>query len=135
MSPLLQVVISGRNVFMGYLNNPEKTQQVFTEDGYLRSGDYGCLDKDKHLFITGRIKGDSSYCLLVASTTRFEGLPPPHLVSCCAVQASLMCGLCAVYCAFWILFSLSHPLPSFLPSPHSPHPSPSLLTHSPYLQR
>ena len=48
---------------MGYLNSPDKTRQVFTQDGYLRSGDYGYLDKDKHLFITGRIKGEVSCCL------------------------------------------------------------------------
>lgn len=52
---------------MGYLNSPDKTRQVFTQDGYLRSGDYGYLDKDKHLFITGRIKGGVSCCLPVAT--------------------------------------------------------------------
>ena len=43
---------------MGYLSKPEKTLEAFTKDGYLRSGDYGYLDKDNHLYITGRIKGD-----------------------------------------------------------------------------
>ena len=53
----LQVVIKGRNVFMGYLNNFEKTAQVFTSEGYLRSGDFGRIDKDGYLYITGRMKG------------------------------------------------------------------------------
>lgn len=59
----VQVVISGRNVFMGYLHNAEKTRQVFTKEGYLRSGDCGYLDKDKHLYITGRIKGNLLSCV------------------------------------------------------------------------
>jgi long-chain-fatty-acid--CoA ligase ACSBG len=51
-----EVVIKGRNVFMGYLNNFEKTAQVFTSEGYLRSGDFGRIDKDGYLYITGRMK-------------------------------------------------------------------------------
>ena len=71
---VVQVVISGRHVFMGYLNSPEKTWQVFTKEGYLRSGDYGYLDKDKHLYITGRIKGDLLSC--VPETATFYAKTP-----------------------------------------------------------
>ena len=42
---------------MGYLNNLEKTAQVFTSEGFLRSGDFGRIDKDGYLYITGRMKG------------------------------------------------------------------------------
>lgn len=41
----LQVLINGRHVFMGYLRNPQKTASEFTEDGWLKSGDIGYLDK------------------------------------------------------------------------------------------
>lgn len=41
---------------MGYYKNPDESQKVFDEDGYLHSGDMGKLTKDNVLFITGRVK-------------------------------------------------------------------------------
>jgi long-chain-fatty-acid--CoA ligase ACSBG len=35
----------GRHVFMGYLNNEEKTKETLDEEGYLHSGDIGKIDK------------------------------------------------------------------------------------------
>ena len=32
-------------MFMGYLGRPESTQEVFTSDGFLRSGDVGYVSK------------------------------------------------------------------------------------------
>ena len=34
-----ELCVKGRHVMMGYLNNPEKTAEVFGEDGWLKSGD------------------------------------------------------------------------------------------------
>ena len=50
------IEIMGPNVFKGYLNNPKKTQEAFTEDGYFITGDIGHFDKDGYLFISGRNK-------------------------------------------------------------------------------
>ncbi|XP_028411292.1 long-chain-fatty-acid--CoA ligase ACSBG2-like [Dendronephthya gigantea] len=51
-----EICMLGRHVFMGYLNNEEKTKETMDSDGYLHSGDIGKIDKNGFLFITGRIK-------------------------------------------------------------------------------
>lgn len=54
----VEICFWGRTVFMGYLNMEDKTKEAFDEDGWLRSGDLGKLDKDGFLYVTGRIKGN-----------------------------------------------------------------------------
>lgn len=51
-----EVCMWGRHVFMGYLNNDEKTADAIDDQGWLRTGDIGKKDEDGFLFITGRIK-------------------------------------------------------------------------------
>jgi long-chain-fatty-acid--CoA ligase ACSBG len=46
----------GRNVMMGYMNNPQKTLETFHSDGWLKSGDIGTMDEDGFFSVTGRIK-------------------------------------------------------------------------------
>ena len=40
----------------GYYKNPQATQDAFTSDGWLRTGDLGYRDADGFFFVTGRIK-------------------------------------------------------------------------------
>ena len=51
-----EIQVKGDNVFLGYYKNDEATQEVFTEDGWFRTGDMGVLDAEGSLFIKGRNK-------------------------------------------------------------------------------
>jgi long-chain acyl-CoA synthetase len=51
-----EILTKGTNLMLGYYKNEEATKAVFTEDGWLRTGDLGILDKDNVVFIRGRNK-------------------------------------------------------------------------------
>ncbi|WP_300542252.1 class I adenylate-forming enzyme family protein [Maricaulis sp.] len=66
-----EVWIKSPAVFRGYLNQPEATRAVLTEDRWFKTGDVGIIDEDGFLFIVDRIKdmvirgGENVSCLEV----------------------------------------------------------------------
>ena len=48
--------VKGDNCFIGYYKNPDADKEVFTEDGWFKTGDLGIIDNDNTLFLVDRCK-------------------------------------------------------------------------------
>ncbi|KAL7712555.1 4-coumarate--CoA ligase [Entamoeba marina] len=51
-----EIEVKSKMMMKGYLNNPEANKQVFTDDGWFKTGDEGSADANGKLYITGRVK-------------------------------------------------------------------------------
>ncbi|WP_062469635.1 AMP-binding protein [Variovorax boronicumulans] len=71
----------------GYFNDPQRTAEVMTEDGFLRTGDVGDIDAEGYLKLTGRAKEifKTSKGKYVAPTPIENALCGDPLVEACCV--------------------------------------------------
>ncbi|KNY29206.1 AMP-dependent synthetase/ligase [Pseudobacteroides cellulosolvens] len=51
-----EICVKGPNVMLGYYKDPKATAEAFDEEGYFKTGDYGKLDEEGWIYITGRMK-------------------------------------------------------------------------------
>ena len=51
-----EIVVRGPNVMTCYFRDKKATEQTFTSDGWLRTGDIGHMDDDGYVYVTGRLK-------------------------------------------------------------------------------
>ena len=51
-----EIQAKGNRIMSGYYKNEEATAAAFTEDGWMRTGDLGLIDKKGNIFIKGRSK-------------------------------------------------------------------------------
>lgn len=51
-----EIFIKGPMVMQGYYKMPEETREVLSEDGWLRTGDLGWIDKEDYVMLSGRSK-------------------------------------------------------------------------------
>lgn len=70
--------IKGPNVFKGYHNNPEGTQNALTPDGYFKTGDVGHQDRAGNFYITDRVKELIKYKGFQVPPAELEGLLLSH---------------------------------------------------------
>ncbi len=51
-----EILVKGDNLMLGYYKNPEATKEIFTKDGWMKTGDLGIIDDDNSIYIKGRNK-------------------------------------------------------------------------------
>lgn len=67
-----EICMRGRHIFMGYIDELDKTNEALDSDGWLHSGDIGFIDQSGLVYVTGRIKE-----LII--TAGGENIPPIHV--------------------------------------------------------
>ncbi len=82
-----EILVRGVTVMKGYYKDPDKTAEVLTSDGWLRTGDLGCLDPDGYVAIKGRLKnviigpsGENIYPEIIESVINRHDLVAESLV-------------------------------------------------------
>ena len=73
-----ELLIRGPQVMKGYLNNPGATALAIDRDGWLQTGDVGCVDADGSLWIVDRLKEFIKYKGFQVAPAELEGVLLTH---------------------------------------------------------
>jgi long-chain acyl-CoA synthetase len=87
-----EIQMRGNCLMVGYYKDPIQTEQSFTSDGWLRTGDQGVVDSLGNLTITGRLKDlfkTSKGKYVVPSPIEDKLAMIPGVEACCVVGAHL----------------------------------------------
>lgn len=95
-----EIQTKGPNVMQGYYKLPGKTADVFTDDGWLCTGDIGRMDREGHLYITDRKKA-----LFKLSTGKYVAPQPieSSLASHPLIDQAVVVGAGRKYCGALIV--------------------------------
>ncbi|KAI9890441.1 MAG: hypothetical protein M1814_003925 [Vezdaea aestivalis] len=69
-----ELVVSGPNVFMGYLNNASATKAAFTDDGFFKTGDIAHMNSRGDFYVSDRIKELIKFMGFSVAPAELEGL-------------------------------------------------------------
>nr|XP_022913090.1 luciferin 4-monooxygenase-like [Onthophagus taurus] len=69
-----ELCFKGPVIMKGYYNNPEANKEIFTEDGWLKTGDIGYYDNDGFFFIVDRLKELIKYKGFQVAPSELEGI-------------------------------------------------------------
>ena len=84
-----EIAVRGPNVMLGYFRQPAATRAALTEDGFLRTGDLGSLDRDGYLTVVGRL----SDVILRGGYSVHPREVEDHLRSLPAVEEAVVVGV------------------------------------------
>ena len=84
-----EILAKGDNIMLGYYKNPEATAEVFTEDGYFRTGDIGFIDDKGAIHITGRKK---NVIILSNGKNVFPEEVEEHMADCDTINEIVVIG-------------------------------------------
>jgi len=84
-----EILARGPHVMSGYFEDPERTVETFTEDGWLRTGDIGVIDEAGYLAITDRAKD----MILVGGFNVYPAEVEAVIQTHPAVQAAAVIGI------------------------------------------
>ena len=73
-----EIWVRGPQVMIGYLNRPDATRDMLTEDGWLRTGDIGHADEDGDFFIVDRLKELIKYKGMQVAPAELESVLLSH---------------------------------------------------------
>jgi acyl-CoA synthetase (AMP-forming)/AMP-acid ligase II len=73
-----EIWIEGPQVMKGYLNNPDATQAMIDQDGWLHTGDIGHADEDGYLYVVDRVKELIKYKGMQVAPAELEAVIQSH---------------------------------------------------------